>query len=202
MKTEELRNLGLTDEQIKFVMAENGKDINELKKNLADVTSERDNFKEKATNAEETLKKFDGVDVEAMKAEVESWKVKAEESEKAFNQKIYDRDYNDALTTALSGIKFTSESAKKSVMKDIKDAGLVMKEGKILGLNDLIDSIKSTDASAFVDEEAAKLEEGKAKFTVKDTIDNQGGITKESIMAIKDRDERRKAIAENIGLFS
>lgn len=202
MKTEELRNLGLTDEQIKFVMSENGKDINELKKNLSDMTSERDKFKEKATNAEETLKKFDGVDVEAMKAEVESWKVKAEESEKAFNQKIYDRDYNDALTSALSSIKFTSESAKKSIAKEIKDAGLVLKDGKILGLNDYIETIRATDASAFVDENKAKLEEGKARFTEGNNGNNGGGMTKESIMAIKDRDERRKAIAENIALFS
>ena len=52
---------------------------------------------------------------------------KAEDAEKEFNAKIYDRDFSDALKAALDDVKFSSEAAKKSVMADIKEAGLKLK---------------------------------------------------------------------------
>ena len=51
MKTEELKSQGLTEEQISFVMAENGKDLKKLQKENDNLTSERDTWKEKAEAA-------------------------------------------------------------------------------------------------------------------------------------------------------
>ena len=55
MKTEELKAQGLTQEQINFVMAENGKDIGKIQRELDDMTAERDKEKGRADTAEETL---------------------------------------------------------------------------------------------------------------------------------------------------
>ena len=52
MKTEDLKEKGLTEEQIAFVMAENGKDLKNLQKENENLTSDRDNWKEKAEAAE------------------------------------------------------------------------------------------------------------------------------------------------------
>ena len=62
METEKLLEKGLTQEQVNFVMSENGKDLRKLQKEVSDLTSERDNFKERAETAEETLKGFEGKD--------------------------------------------------------------------------------------------------------------------------------------------
>ena len=71
-----------------------------------------------------------------------------------------------------------------------------------MGLGDLVAQIRERDATAFVDEQQTRLEAGKARFTDK-LSNNPGGAgtTKEEIMAIKDRAERRKAIAEHPALF-
>ena len=45
MKREDLKNLGLTDEQIEKVMAEYGKDITSLQKKVNGLTNERDGLK-------------------------------------------------------------------------------------------------------------------------------------------------------------
>lgn len=45
MKREDLKNLGLTDEQIEKVMAEHGKDITSLQEKVNGLTSERDGLK-------------------------------------------------------------------------------------------------------------------------------------------------------------
>ncbi len=91
-----------------------------------------------------------------MQAELDTWKQKAETAENDYKQKIYDRDFSDALKTEMESIKFSSEAAKKAVMTEIKESGLKLKDGKILGLSDLIGQIKERDASAFVDEQAKR----------------------------------------------
>ena len=45
MKREDLKNLGLTDEQIEKVMAEHGKDITSLQEKVNGLTNERDGLK-------------------------------------------------------------------------------------------------------------------------------------------------------------
>ena len=100
MKTEDLKAHGLTEEQISFVMAENGKDIGKVKKDLENMTDERDKEKERADTAEETLKGFDGVDVEVLNKSIADWKKKAEDAEKDYKQKLADRDFNDLVSAS------------------------------------------------------------------------------------------------------
>ena len=102
MKTEDLKAQGLTEEQISFVMAENGKDIGKVKKDLENMTAERDKEKERADTAEETLKGFDGVDVEGLNKSIADWKKKAEDAEKDYKQKLADRDFNDLVSAEIA----------------------------------------------------------------------------------------------------
>lgn len=181
MTLENLKELGLNEDQVKAVMEQYGKDVTKLQNENKKLTTDRDNWKKKAETAEDTLKKFDGIDLEQMKKEVEDWKQKAQDAEKDYQQKIYDRDFNDALTAAFGEIKFTSESAKKAVMAEVKEAGLKLNEGKILGLSDLIEQIRERDASAFVDEKQQQAQQQRAKFTVPGTGSNPSPGTKVSM---------------------
>lgn len=203
MKTDELKAWGLTDEQSEKVMAQYGKDVSKLQKENEKLTADRDKEKERADTAEETLKKFDGVDVETMQAELATWQQKAKDAEKDYADKLAQRDFEDALKEEISGYKFTSEAAKKAIMAEIREAGLKVKDGKILGLSDLLAQMKEKDASAFVDEKQEQLEAGRAKLFTGPL--NSGGsskkLTREEIEAIKDPAEMQQRIAENIHLF-
>ena len=163
MKTDELKAWGLTDEQSEKVMAQYGKDVSKLQKENEKLTADRDKEKERADTAEETLKKFDGVDVETMQAELATWQQKAKDAEKDYADKLAQRDFEDALKEEISGYKFTSEAAKEAIMARIRGAGLKVNDGKILGLSDLLAQMKEKDASAFVDEKQEQLEAGRAK---------------------------------------
>lgn len=174
----------------------------EHEKKLGKVETDRDTWKEKAETAETTLKGFEGVDLDTMQKELSDWKKKAEDAEKDAQAKLYERDFADALKTEFEGIKFSSEAAKRAIMTEVKDAGLKLKDGKILGLNDLITQMKEKDASAFVDDEQIKAQQNAARFTQPIGKQNQGGnMTKEQIEAIKDTSERQAAIANNLHLF-
>ena len=174
----------------------------EHEKKLGKVETDRDTWKEKAETAETTLKSFEGVDLDTMQKELSDWKKKAEDAEKDAQAKLYERDFADALKTEFEGIKFSSEAAKRAIMAEVKDAGLKLKDGKILGLNDFIAQMKEKDASAFVDDEQIKAQQNAARFTQPLGKQNQGGnMTKEQIEAIKDTSERQAAIANNLHLF-
>ena len=204
MKTDELKGWGLTDEQTEKVMAQYGKDVSKLQKENEKLTADRDKEKERADTAEETLKKFDGVDVETMQAELATWQQKAKDAEKDYADKLAQRDFEDALKEEISGYKFTSEAAKEAIMARIRAAGLKVNDGKILGLSDLIAQMKEKDASAFVDEKQEQLEAGRAKPFTGPLNPNGGGakkMTREEIFGIKDTTARRQAIAENLSEF-
>lgn len=201
MKTEELKAQGLTEEQISFVMAENGKDLKKLQKENDNLSADRDTWKEKAEAAETTLKGFEGVDLETMQREISDWKQKATEAEKNAQSQLYERDFADALKTEFEGIKFSSEAAKRAIMAEVKEAGLKLKDGKILGLNDLLSQMKEKDASAFVDDAQQQVQQNMARFTAPKKTNSSGTMSKDEIMAIKDRGERRTAIAQNMHLF-
>lgn len=202
MKTEELKAQGLTEEQISFVMDENGKDLKKLQKENDNLSADRDTWKEKAEAAETTLKGFEGVDLETMQREISDWKQKATEAEKNAQAQLYERDFADALKTEFEGIKFSSEAAKRAIMAEVKEAGLKLKDGKILGLNDLIGQMKEKDASAFIDDAQQQAQRNMARFTAPLGKQNAPGtMTRKDIEAIKDPSERQSAIASNLHLF-
>lgn len=137
----------------------------EHEKKINKAEADRDNWKQKAETAEETLKSFDGIDPAKVQQELAGWKEKAEKAEEDAKRQIYERDFADALKSEMESYAFTSEAAKRDVMSQVKAAELKMKDGKILGLSDLIGQIKEKDASAFVDEQQQSLEQNKARFT-------------------------------------
>lgn len=165
---EKLKEFGIEvpaekETEIKKALSEHYKNAIEFDKAVKKLEADRDEWKKKAEDAQETLKKFEGIDPAEIQKELDEWKQKAEKAEQDYKEQLAQRDFEDALKTEMESYAFTSEAAKKSVMADIRAAGLKLKDGKILGLSDLIDQMKEKDATAFVDQEQEDLEKHKAK---------------------------------------
>ena len=188
---------------INKAVAENYKTVSEVEKKTSKLESERDSWKERAENAEETLKGFEGKNFDEITKERDEWKKKAEDAEKEYSAKEAEREKQELLKEAFAEIEFTSESAKKAIMAQIAE-NVSVKNGKLIGFNDLLEDAKKNDASAFVDKEQQSLEQNKARFTTpmnNQNGNNNGTLTKKDIMAIKDPVERQQKIAENMSLF-
>lgn len=156
----------------------------------------------RAETAEEALKGFDGIDPAKVSEQIAEANKKVKEAQEAAQKQLDERDFNDALKAELDGLQFTSSAARKAVESDIRAAGLKLKNGKILGLSDLIEQIKKDDASAFVDAAQAQAQANAARFDDKGNRGNATGtLTKKDIMAIKDPAERQAKIAANMHLF-
>ncbi len=147
-------------------VAENYKTVSEFNKKTGTLEQERDTWKEKAESAETTLKGFEGKDFETITKERDEWKKKAEDAEKEYAAKESARQKEELLKEAFAEVEFTSEAAKKSIVAQISE-GVTVKDGKLIGFNDLLEDAKKNDASAFVDKEQQELDNNKARFTQK-----------------------------------
>ena len=204
MKTEDLKAQGLTEEQISFVMAENGKDIGKVKKDLENMTAERDKEKERADTAEETLKGFDGVDVEGLNKSIADWKKKAEDAEKDYKQKLADRDFNDLVSAEIAKANGLN---KKAIMA-------------LLDVDTLKASKNQNEDVASAIKALSEAEDSKMLFKAENIVtphftsvnkggNNGGGIkSKDDIYATDDKgrfkytpEQRAQLIADNPSLF-
>lgn len=144
MKTEDLKALGLNDDQVQKVFAMNGAEMNDLKQQVATLTTERDTAR---TQLGDANKKLEGYDPD--------WKTKAAEAENQAKAQVAELQHDFAAQSAVSGVKFSSESAKKAFLSDLKAKKLPVQEGKLLGFDDYLKSYKESDPGAFAPEKAA-----------------------------------------------
>lgn len=183
------------------------KEVTENYKTVAEydkLATKANKFEEDLKTANETLEKFKDIDPDKIANEIADYKQKLDDAEKKYKADLESRDYNDAIDKLLGEIKFTSEAAKRAFKNDLIENPLQLRNGAVVGFDDVLKQAKESDPSAFVNEETEKAEQNKAKFT-SPTHDNGGGTgakTKEEIMAIKDASERQAAIRENISLFT
>ena len=166
----------LTDEQRAAItkgVAENYKTVNEFTSKVTKLEGERDSWKDQYTGVKASLDKFDGVNVDDLKAQIAEQKKKAEEAEKNANEKLAARDYADAVKANTAGIKFSSAAAQRDFESQLQSKNLPVNDGKLLGFTDFLAQYKADNEGAVLDESA----EGKAKFT--DSM-NSGSSTSSS----------------------
>lgn len=174
----------------------------EKNKAVEKVEKERDAWKERAETAESALEGFEGKKPEEILRELKTLQATIETQKNEFESKLAERDLDDAIARELEGYKFTSEAAKREIVADIKKSKVTVKEGKVLGLSDMMAQYKEKDPGAFVDEEKEELEAGKARSIGKLNNPAPAKMTKEQISQIRNRSERQKAIMENMDLFT
>ena len=181
--------------EVKKALSAHYKNVAEHEKAVSRLETDRDGWKQRAETAEETLKGFEGKDFETITKERDEWKRKAEEAKTEYEAKISAREKEDLLKEAFADVKFTSESAKKAIVAQVSE-GVTVKNGKLIGFNDLLEEARKSDASAFVDETIQKHEDKRARFTTaqsKSSASAKVYTDKKEIMKIKDPSERQKA---------
>lgn len=185
-------------DDIRKAIGENYVTQSEHEKKITRLEAERDQLKDQYTQSSEMLKRFDGIDPEKITAELEGWKQKNADLEADYKRQLEERDYSDAIKNALGKYKFSSKAAETSVLHELQDAKLQLKDGVLLGMDDWMKQKMEADQGAFVTEDQKKM----AKFTMPTQTRSQDStITREQIMAIKDGTERRQAIADHADLF-
>ncbi len=154
MKTEDLKAQGLTDEQITFVMQENGKDLKALQDENATLKTEKsqlENDKKVITKEKEDKEKaYNDLQKNTISKDEYDKKIKEieETSKKAHEDYVLDQLLDAALEdakvlkneNARSSVKGLLEMDKISIAKDQKS---------LIGIKEQLDAIKKSDGYFF-----------------------------------------------------
>jgi gas vesicle protein len=136
--------------------------LNETKKDLENQLKE--------TN--DKVQELSKVDTEELKQQIEDLQKKYEEDTKALNSKYEAREYDIKLNDYTKDLKFSSNSARKSFMNDLKEKELKFEEDKLVGFDDFVNSYKETDPDAFIEEDDG---EPAVKVNTGDSHNDKGG---------------------------
>lgn len=152
IKVEGLEN-GLPKEVIDKLMDMNGKSIEDLKKENEKLKTEKEGLETQLTEANSKIEGFKEIDVDKIKAEVDEWKEKYNTETQKLKDSLTQKDYDYKVNELTNGLKFSSNGAKKSFMNDLKEKGLKLEDGKLLGFDDFVKSYQENDPDAFMKEE-------------------------------------------------
>lgn len=146
MKREDLKAMGLTDEQIEKVMAENGKDIQAEKDNTATKQKEVDTLNTQLSTANEQIKGFKDMNIDEIKQKSAEWEQKYKDTQ-ADLKKVRE---NALIDKSLSSINAHDIDVVKGLLK--MDS-LVFKDNEVIGLDAQIEALKKDKAFLFKEED-------------------------------------------------
>ncbi|AQP58429.1 TPA: phage scaffolding protein [Listeria monocytogenes] len=151
MQREYLKGLGLEDEVINKVMAENGRDVTAAKQQLSEVEAERDGLKSQLTQRDkdiDDLKKNSGTG-EELKKQIEDLQQKNKDLESDYQSEIAETKKNSAIELALAGAKARNPKAVKALLDNDK---LELTDEGLKGLDEQLGALQESDAYLFAQE--------------------------------------------------
>lgn len=149
----------LPDSAVEAIMAEHGRTKPDLKQQISTLTTERDALQTQLDSANATIKSYTDMDIEGIKQSAANWEQKYNTDTQALKDQLAAAEYGYAVEAAVADLKFSSASAKKAFVADLKAKKLPLQDGKLLGLEDFKKTYQETDPDAFAPEgdwEAAK----------------------------------------------
>lgn len=148
MTREELKALGLSDEQIEKIVDDYGKNyvskgqFNQKNEESKTLKGELDNYK----NEIDKLKK-DNKDNQSLVEQIDALKNQATEREKTYKAQAKQMQVNNLVELSLIKNKAKNTTAAKALLKDLDKAEIV--DGDIKGLSEQIEDLKKSDAYLF-----------------------------------------------------
>jgi len=150
MKREDLKGIGLTDEQIGSVMAMHGADINPLKESVTALTTERDSAKEQVTTLTGQLDQIqkDNKGNADLKAKIDELKEANDKAKKDAEASLAAVKLDSATKLALTQSGAKNIKAVEALLD--RDALKLDDKGNLNGLDDQLKALKEADDSKFL----------------------------------------------------
>lgn len=155
MKTEFLQNFKVGDqtlskEAIDAILAENGRDIEAAKKPFADY----DTLKKQLTTAQETIKGFEGQDIEGIRKSAQDWEKKYNDAIAAHQKEMDDLAFDGVMKDAITAAKGRNAAAIMAVLGAEKLASLRSSKNQANEIKAALEGLKK-DSGYLFDEEGA-----------------------------------------------
>lgn len=175
MNREELKALGLSDEQIDKVMAAHGKVVNDTKKKADEVDglkTQIDDYKKQLKDRDKQLKDLGdkAKGNEDLTAEIDRLKQVNKDTQTEYEGKLQKQAFDHKLENTLAGAKVKNTKALRALL----DMDTIKLDGdKLLGLEEQLNALKESDSYLFEEKETtnAKFSIGQHKKEKNTTVD-------------------------------
>ncbi|WP_460413992.1 phage scaffolding protein [Lacticaseibacillus paracasei] len=150
MKREELKGLGLSDEQVDKVMGIHGTDVNDLKGQVSQLTTERDALKQRTADSDKQLNELKAAhkDDKDFQAEIDKLKADNKAKDDAASKQLKETQLN--YQTELALVKAGALNTKAASALIDKDKLSLDEKGNVTGLDEQLKALKSDDSSKFL----------------------------------------------------
>lgn len=154
MKTEFLKGLGIEQEAIDKIMAENGKDIaaeqEKAKVRLQQAEAARDEYKTQLDAAKESLGKFDGVNVEDLKGQIAKLQADLKAKDDEYAAREAERQFTGTLEEA---IRKAGGRNSRAIMAMLDLESLKASKDQSADILTALNAVKESDAYLFGSDE-------------------------------------------------
>jgi len=155
MKREELKSLGLTDEQIDKVMAANGADIETHKSATTKANTDLQAAKDQLAEANKQIEAFKEMKPEDLKKAAEDYKSKYDKLVEDHAAETKQHQFDSALEKGLAEAKAKNPKALKGLL-DLTNLKYNEADGSLVGLKEQIEKIKPENDYLFESAEDAE----------------------------------------------
>lgn len=201
MNRDELKEMGLNDDQIEAVMKAYGKATNDLKEKANQVDgleSQIEDYKVQIEDRDQQLETLSKQvkDNEELENTISQMKEDNEATVQEMQEKIEQQAFDHSLENALNSAGVRNTKAVKALL----DVESIKLDGdKLLGLDTQLESLKESDEYLFQQGQTSN----NPQIVAGGNPDGGGNptLTKESIMQEQDSIKRQSLIQENMHLF-
>ena len=183
MKTEDLKAMGLTDDQISKIMAENGKDVNaakgdaeSLKSEMAALKNQIASLDEQITQRDKQLKdiKESAGDNEQLKKQINDLQEQNKAQKQAGEEKLTLLMKEHAIESELLSSGAINIKAVKALIEEQK---IVLDEKGVSGLKEQIEALKSAEDSKMLFKSDTVQIDGTRPGQGIDSTNNNNGLS-------------------------
>ncbi|MCR1833064.1 phage scaffolding protein [Oceanobacillus caeni] len=152
MNRDELKELGLNDEQIEAVMKSHGQVVNATKEELTSAQSERDSLKQQLSDRDDQLDELKGKAQgnEELQSTIEALKEANNQAKQAYEKQLHDQKFNYELERSLMTAKAKNPKAVKALLDT--DTIKLNEEGQLIGLTEQLSNLMESDSYLFAEE--------------------------------------------------
>lgn len=154
MKIEQLREIGLTDDQANSVMALKGKYFSELEQRVEKAETElqtsKDQLAEVTKDRDAQLEKLKSANPDELKSQIEKLQEENQSQAAIFQEKLDAANKQNAIMLALKGRVHDTGIVLRELNQDM----ISIVDGKIQGLEDQVAALEESKAFLFIQDEA------------------------------------------------
>ncbi|QIB68259.1 hypothetical protein Ami103574_02545 [Aminipila butyrica] len=151
MKREDLKAIGLTDEQVDKIMAENGKDVEKHKTEAETAKTVLSQTKTQLDEANSKIEEFKGLDVDGIKAAAEKYKTDFEKAQADHKIELDRIAYTSASEKFIDSLKPKDGLSRNAILAEFAKKEFKLDGDNFQGASEWAETFKKDNAAHFSD---------------------------------------------------